>query len=267
MSNVNRRKNNSRKNNGRKNNSNGVLNSFSKDFPDASKMAEKVYKNFMVVANNKSFLYVMLFLGISTVLGFMSVKNYNAVIMFIVVAAAMRYFTKNVGLMMLVAVLLSNIISVKSTIEGMTHRPKKSKKKAAGKKAGAGKKAVAGKKVPVVEDDASSDEEDDEVVSKKPQKKSSASSAAMKKLVGGKDKSGMAPIDYNMNPDAEVDEDDEDMIDLQSTQQAAYDNLNKIIGDNGFSKMTQDTEKLMNQQENLAKAMNQLDRFCKTPRK
>jgi hypothetical protein len=260
MSNVNRRKNNSRKNNGRKNDSNGVLNSFSKDFPDVSKMAEKVHKNFMVVANNKYFLYVMLFLGISTVLGFMSVKNYNAVIMFIVVAAAMRYFTKNVGLMMLVAVLISNIISVKSTIEGMKGQ-KKSKKKAvgkkevAGKKAAAGKKAVAGKNAPAVEDDASSDEEDDEVVSKKPQNKPNTSSAAMKKLVGGKDKSGMAPIDYNMSPDADVDEDDEDMIDLQSTQQAAYDNLNNIIGDNGFSKMTQDTEKLMNQQENLAKAM------------
>lgn len=242
MSNVNRRKNNSRKNNGRKNDSNGVLNSFSKDFPDVSKMAEKVHKNFMVVANNKYFLYVMLFLGISTVLGFMSVKNYNAVIMFIVVAAAMRYFTKNVGLMMLVAVLISNIISVKSTIEGMKGQ-KKSKKKAVGKKALA------------VENDTSSDDEDDEVVSKKPQKKSSASSAAMKTLVGKTDKSGMAPIDYNMSPDADVDEDDEDMIDLQSTQQAAYDNLNKIIGDNGFSKMTQDTEKLMGQQENLAKAM------------
>ena len=66
-------------------------------------------------------------------------------------------------------------------------------------------------------------------------------------------KESMAPIDYEMGDD--VDEDDEDMIDIKSTQQAAYENLNKIIGDKGFAKMTQDTEKLMSQQQNLAKAM------------
>ena len=262
MSNVNRRKNNNRKNNGQKNNSNSVLNSFSKDFPDVSKMAEKVHKNFMVVANNKYFLYVMLFLGISTVLGFMSVKNYNAVIMFIVVAVAMRYFTKNIGLMMLVAVILSNIISVKSTIEGMAMDSNKGKKN--NKKRKQTSKKVDNKKAGDESDDSSSDEEDDDTVGKKQKKKAKAkakakskASSAMKNLgLVKSNKEKMAPIDYNMSPDAEVDdEDDEDMIDLQSTQQAAYDNLNKIIGDNGFSKMTQDTEKLMSQQENLAKAM------------
>ena len=67
----------------------------------------------------------------------------------------------------------------------------------------------------------------------------------------------MAPIDYKMSKDVEVeeDDDDDDTIDVQSTQQAAYNNLNKLIGDGGFSKMTKDTEKLMSQQENLAKAM------------
>ena len=71
-----------------------------------------------------------------------------------------------------------------------------------------------------------------------------------------KEGEGMAPIDYKMSKDVEVeDDDDEDMIDIKSTQQAAYENLNKIIGDKGFAKMTQDTEKLMSQQENLAKAM------------
>ena len=116
-------------NNRKKNNTNSKRNSnlasklglgsFTKDFPEVGKMGTKIQQNFMSVSNNKYFLYVMLFLGISTVLGFLSVKNFNAVVLFVVVAFAMRYFTKNMGIIMLVAVILSNIISVKSTIEGM----------------------------------------------------------------------------------------------------------------------------------------------------
>ena len=241
MSSLNRRKNNNR-NNG-KNNSNSMLGSFTKDFPELSKMAGKVNKNFVSVSNNKYFLYVMLFLGISTVLGFMSVKNYNAVILFLVVTFAMRYFTKNIGVMMLVAVLLSNIISVKSTIEGM--QSKEGYKDADSE----------------IESGSDSDLADSAKVAQRPKKKrkTKTKSAAMSKIlnnVNSEDKNGegMAPIDYKMSKTSEVD-DDEDMIDLQSTQQAAYENLNKIIGDKGFSKMTQDTQKLMSQQENLAKAM------------
>ena len=259
--------NNRRKNNTNRNSSNS--NSFSKQFPEVAKMSAKVGKNFMTLANNKYFLYVMLFLGISTVLGFLSVRNFNAVILFVVVAFVMRYFTKNMGIIMLVAVILSNIISVKSTIEGMASKNgKKDKangenangKKANGEKANGGK-ANGGKANG--EKDNGSDSDSDSNSDKKgkmTKMNDDATSKLAKKLasVGINDddddkKESMAPIDYEMGDD--VDEDDEDMIDIKSTQQAAYENLNKIIGDKGFAKMTQDTEKLMSQQQNLAKAM------------
>lgn len=251
MSSVNnRKKNNTNKNNkGNGNLSSKLgLGSFSKDFPEVAKMGAKVQSNFMSVANNKYFMYIMLFLGISTILGFLSVRNFNAVILFVVVAFAMRYFTKNMGIIMLVAVILSNIISVKSTIEGLTNKDVESNsedededdKKAASKKV-ARKKAIASKKASANNNAALGNQSD-----------------AMKKLlqVTNNEKDGMAPIDYKMSKDVEVDEDDDDdAIDVQSTQQAAYNNLNKLIGDGGFAKMTKDTEKLMSQQENLAKAM------------
>lgn len=243
MSSANRRKNNTNRNSKRNSNltSKLGLGSFTKDFPEVAKMGAKVQGNFMKLANNKYFLYVMLFLGISTVLGFLSVKNFNAVVLFVVVAFAMRYFTKNMGLIMLVAVILSNIISVKSTIEGMTaENASENTKKTKGK----GKKTK-GKKVAK----SQSDDEDHE--------HSKATQKVAKLAVKEKQKDGMAPIDYEMSETVEVDEDDDDddAIDMKSTQQAAYNNLNKLIGDKGFAKMTQDTEKLMNQQENLAKAM------------
>lgn len=248
MSSANLRKNNSNRNSKRNSNltSKLGLGSFTKDFPEVAKMGTKVQSNFMSLANNKYFLYVMLFLGISTVLGFLSVKNFNAVILFVVVAFAMRYFTKNMGLIMLVAVILSNIISVKSTIEGMTAEKDGKAKKGKGKKKMV--KKPTGKKVAKAEsdDDEKESEDDDEDPTKK-----IAKTLAPKK----REREGIAPIDYEMSETVEVDEDDDDMIDVQSTQQAAYNNLNKLIGDKGFAKMTQDTEKLMNQQENLAKAM------------
>ena len=243
MSSANRRKNNTNRNSKRNSNltSKLGLGSFTKDFPEVAKMGAKVHSNFMSVANNKYFLYVMLFLGISTVLGFLSVKNFNAVVLFVVVAFAMRYFTKNMGLIMLVAVILSNIISVKSTIEGMTAEKNDKKKKKI-------------RKMPKKGTNVEVEKEDNKM-------SGSDKIAKLAKLTTGEDdknkKESMAPIDYEMSETVEVesDDDDDDAIDMKSTQQAAYNNLNKLIGDGGFAKMSQDTEKLMSQQENLAKAM------------
>lgn len=229
MSTANRKKNNTSSNGKRNSNltSKLGLGSFTKDFPEVAKMGTKVQSNFMSVANNKYFLYVMLFLGISTVLGFLSVKNFNAVVLFVVVAFAMRYFTKNMGVIMLVAVILSNIISVKSTIEGM--------------------------KAENADGDADDVVNNVNSTARKPKNKKNKKAKTTEEKET--ETETMAPIDYEMSETVEVDEDDDDAIDVQSTQQAAYNNLNKLIGNKGFSKMTQDTEKLMSQQENLAKAM------------
>ena len=276
-------KNSKRNNNNRKNNNSNM--SMSKEFPQLAKMGNRVKNNFMRMTNNETFLYVMLILGITTVLGFMSVRNYNAVILFIVVAFAVRYFTKNIGVIMLVAVILSNIISVKSTIEGMRNEKGKKNDKKKDKKEN-------------VDTDEDSDDEDDVDMknlmaksgakpSAKPGAKPSAKSGAkpgakpsaksgaknsenmrsassmnkqdamnkLAKMMSSKDdekkKDGMAPIDYKLGDDV----DDDDMIDLEATQEAAYNNLNKFIGNDGFAKMSKDTERLINQQNNLAQAM------------
>lgn len=252
MSSVNnRKKNNTNKNNkGNGNLSSKLgLGSFNKDFPEVAKMGAKVQSNFMRMANNKYFLYIMLFLGISTILGFLSVRNFNAVILFVVVAFAMRYFTKNMGIIMLVAVILSNIISVKSTIEGMENGKRRKS---------SDKRAKLSEGMALQKDGSISDDDNKRLATKKEAiaDKHEQDNRARNDKVREPLAEPMAPIDYKMSKDVEVDEDDDDdAIDVQSTQQAAYNNLNKLIGDGGFAKMTKDTEKLMSQQENLAKAM------------
>lgn len=193
------------------------------------------------MTKSKYFLYTMLFLAISTVLGFLSMQNYRAVVLFVVVAFAMHHFTKNMGVVLLTAIIVSNIISVKSTIEGMNHNRKsdedaEEKPKSNGKKKSKGKKEKKTNAGHDAEDDAEDDAGDD---------------AEDDTEKTGEE--GMAPIDYKMGDDV-----DDDVINRKSTQQAAYSNLNKIIGGAGFEKMTKDTEELIKQQNNLAKAMNSM---------
>lgn len=181
------------------------------------------------MTKSKYFLYIMLFLAISTVLGFLSMQNYRAVVLFVIVAFAMHHFTKNMGVVLLTAIIVSNIISVKSTIEGMRHSGKSDEDA----------------------EETGEDEDEDESTQEKPQNKGKKSNK--KNKTGVKKEEGMAPIDYKMGDDV-----DDDVIDHKTTQQAAYSNLNKIIGGAGFEKMTKDTEELIKQQNNLAKAMNSM---------
>lgn len=187
------------------------------------------------MTKSKYFLYTMLFLAISTVLGFLSMQNYRAVVLFVVVAFAMHHFTKNMGVVLLTAIIVSNIISVKSTIEGMSGDDAE-KPKSDGNKMSKGKKEKKTNAGHDAEDDAEDDAGDD---------------AEDDTEKTGEE--GMAPIDYKMGDDV-----DDDVINRKSTQQAAYSNLNKIIGGAGFEKMTKDTEELIKQQNNLAKAMNSM---------
>lgn len=192
------------------------------------------------MTKSKYFLYIMLFLAISTVLGFLSMQNYRAVVLFVVVAFAMHHFTKNMGVVLLTAIIVSNVISVKSTIEGMTHSGKSDedaeKAKSYGKNMSKGNKNKKSNGGDDVEDDADAGVDNN-----------------ADKGVDNNGTEHMAPIDYKMGDDV-----DDDVINRKSTQQAAYSNLNKIIGGAGFEKMTKDTEELIKQQNNLAKAMNSM---------
>ena len=195
------------------------------------------------MTKSKYFLYTMLFLAISTVLGFLSMQNYRAVVLFVVVAFAMHHFTKNMGVVLLTAIIVSNIISVKSTIEGMSGDDAE-KAKSYGKNMSKGNKNKKSNGGDDAEDDTENDAKDD------------AEDDAGDDAEDDTEKTGeegMAPIDYKMGDDV-----DDDVINRKSTQQAAYSNLNKIIGGAGFEKMTKDTEELIKQQNNLAKAMNSM---------
>jgi len=246
-------------NNNKKSNKNNMYN----------KTLSKMNSDFVKITNNKYVLYVMLFLGITTVLGFLSVQDYNALILFIVVAFAVNYFTKNMTIVLLTAVVASNIITIKSNIEGMGNPDDGTTREEEDDDGDDGKPDEGGDEYqrPSVSNGDDDDEDGDEYgvgsgVASGPDRGAgkphynSSKKDRLKRRV--KNREGMAPIDYKMSIE-NIQEDDDDAavneIDRESTQQMAFANLNKMIGSKGFKKMTSDTQTLIEQQNKLADTM------------
>ena len=194
------------------------------------------------ILKNKYVLYVLLVLAIINVLGYVALQDYDSLALFVAVGVLSTYFSKNMAVNLLLAILVTSLIAVnKRVVEGMKNeddddeeeeKPKKKAKKAKkGKKEGmnqqcnpacpAGKVCNAGQCVPETfqnnvppSSPASVDEDDDEAVG--------------------------------------------DRIDYAATMEQAYDNLQTMLGDDGIKSITSETKKLVNQQKDLMKTLNSM---------
>ena len=72
---------------------------------------------------NKVVLFVVLFFAITNVLGYMMLSNFNAVVMFVAVGLLASYFSKNMIVILLVALIATNAFvgSTPTKREGMAH--------------------------------------------------------------------------------------------------------------------------------------------------
>lgn len=173
---------------------------------------------------NKYVLYVVLFIAVTNVLGYLAIEDFDSVACFVAIGALTSYFSKNMIVILGVALVGTNIVFANNRIiEGMSHG-KKDKKKTKKKKEG-------------MDNEEEEDEEEGfgqrNVPSSKPAKAG-----------------------------ADEDEDEDDgvsRIDHAATMEQAYDNLNKMLGKGGMKNLTNDTKGLMNQQKEL---MEQLKGFA-----
>jgi len=156
-------------------------------------------------------LHVVSFLALLNVIGHMVIGHYNIVIYFIVFALLVRYFSKNMIVVLGIPLILVNMLSLNNTsyVEGFKEGA--SNKKSEGFKEGASNKKSEGFK----EGNTSSSDNNESFE------------------VGRSKKSGHS-------------------IDYATTIEDAYDHLNSILGKDGIKNLTQDTERLMQQQAQLA---------------
>lgn len=207
----------------------------------ASKSASSMINS---ILTNRYVLYAMLFLSVLTIIGYIALADYLAIGIFIVAGIVATYFTKNMILILGAAILAASALgvrgSIRGAVEGMTSKKDSKSDSDSDVK-------------------ATSDDDDDKDSSSNEPIPASASAG---KKAGGSKKQGFQANSNKLHP-AKVsgsDEMDDDeiigkRIDYAATIEQAYDHLQSMIGDKGMSGLTNETEKLINQQKTLMETL------------
>ena len=167
------------------------------------KKAGKMVKSLL---HNKYVLYLVSFLALTNVVGYLAIGDNRALGMFLALVLITSYFTKNLIIVFGVAMCGANVLLANNVVEGLKNRKKKKRIR----------EGMEHKNDDSDSDDDYDDDDDDEP------------------FVGGKDKK-------------------KGRIDFNATREAAYANLEKMLGPRGVSGLTKDASKLMNQQEKMMK--------------
>jgi len=216
----------------------------------------KLPKNFIKMLENKYVLYFVLFLAVTNLLGYLILGNINAVIFFILVGFLVGNFSKNMIIILTVPLVLTSILMVgKKVTEGMTDGDSTTpvltdEQKAAAKADPEGTKAAISTKVQdkkaamksAVADKLSAAGIDPAQNSSEAPEETTTTDTTTTTEVSGFQSNGTNKSRNNR-------------IDYAATVEDAYGDLNKIIGGDGIKNLTQDTQKLMTQQLQLADAM------------
>lgn len=191
------------------------------------------------ILTNKMVLNVVSIIALLNVIGYVVMGDVESVAVFVVLAVLVRYFSKNMIVVLGIPLIVVNMMALKNRsyrIEGLEM-----------------KKATDDKAMPAATD--SDNQADGKPVSDADKKKADDKKADADKkkdasttITGSNDK----PADHfevgrAKNGGAK--------IDYAATVEGAYDELNKILGSDGIKSLTNDTQRLMKQQAELAKTM------------
>jgi hypothetical protein len=170
---------------------------------------------------NKWVLNIVAFIALLNLISFIITGNINSTIFFIVLALLVRYFSKNMIIVLGVPIVFVNLFSFKNYREGLETQD------ASGADATKIKTDVNNKKTEL---------------------------SAAKNDASGNTTSGKTTPDENFEVGRAKNK-GANKIDYATTIEDAYDDLNKILGSDGIQRLTDDTQHLMKQQMDLAKSM------------
>ena len=173
--------------------------------------------NLNSLLKDKNVLYVVLFLAITNIFGYLMLRNFDAIVFFFVVGFLSTYFSKNMIIVMIIAMISTNLLVGSKLLgsykEGMTNQNTKNEHENETKT----HKKKDNKKHPIehmdtlspANIDGSDDDTTDEIQGAKPK------------------------------------------INFASTLESAYDNLDKLLSSESINKMTADTQRLAEKQQVL----------------
>jgi hypothetical protein len=232
---------------------------------------------------NKYFLYFIVFLAVSNVLGYLVTDKLNAVIFFALVAFLVSNFSKNMTIVLLVAIIATNLLmankSMREGLENATMPNLSDDQKAAKVGADADKLESVDKKLgdglKTLQSSSNMEEAKQKLENKRasvntmntPTRPIDPNNRDMNKPTietsqvegmgnkksgfnnpkGGSSLRNAAPVDGGNS-----------RIDYATTLEDAYDNLDKILGSDGINKLSNDTQRLMQQQQKLFDTMSNM---------
>lgn len=171
---------------------------------------------------NKMVLNIVAIIAFINVFSYMVVGNFNNVIFFAILGILVRYFSKNMIIVLGVPILFVNLLSFKNYREGLETQD------ASG--------AAVASKIETKISDLKTD--------------LSAAKTSMNDASGN----STSPPEENFEVGRAKNK-GANKIDYATTIEDAYDDLNKILGSDGIQRLTDDTQHLMKQQMDLAKSM------------
>lgn len=240
----------------------------------------KLPKVVETMLNDKNVLYVVTFLAIMNFFGYIILRDSYALLIFLSVGFISTYFSKNMTVVLLSTLLLTNFITVLSrnfvvnkegfdataSTEGDANATDANAKGTDATSADATKKPVPANSVvnrakPVVTGAGGASNKASKKVT------ASASSTAAAVPNGQKNAATTKEPMTELSP-ASLDDDDDlpvnNRVDYAKTLEKAYDNLENLVGKDGVNGLTSQTNVLMEQQQKLMENMKSMEPLLKT---
>lgn len=195
------------------------------------------------IITNKYILYTIMLVALMNVIGFITIRDYNSLIFFFVIALLSSYFSKNMTVNLLVAVLGTNVLFANNRLrEGLTAEKGKCSLNKGAKEP----------KKPCLE------LEENECTS------ADVCSWSTKSAFSGQGKGVPSSTPAVLKKEKDDDEtDDVERVDYAKTMSDAYANLQNMLGDDGIKNLSRDTKDLMTQQKDLMKSFEGLGPMIK----
>lgn len=195
------------------------------------------------ILTNKWVLNIVAFLALLNVIGYIVMGNLNAVLFFILLGMLVKYFSKNMIIVLGVPLIIVNLfVSNGIMTEGMENKQTDKKSGTESNK----------ETTPNVK----KDDEQKKMIKKINDQASKRHGSLVatplehdKEETSDGDSSGTDGFEPGRRKNKGYD------VDYATTIEDAYDELNKILGSDGIQRLTSDTQNLMKQQMQLAEAM------------
>lgn len=215
---------------------------------------------------NRFVLYVVLFLAITNILGYLAVNNWKAITYFIIISLIMNYFTKNMIIILGVTILLTNMLVMRTNMLGLRRigwmggrEGMKNKGEKDGEKKDK-KESLRNKKVSLKQREMMEEQEEGMTSSTS----AVAGSAKSKQQgFGQRNVPSSQPASADDNDDSNDDTGIGKRIDYASTLEQAYDNLQNVLGSDGVAGLTKETQQLIQQQKSLMETMKSIEPMMK----